>query len=100
MSIMLLDYARPPTRFRKLGLSAVAGTASVLCGGVAAWCALHAVRLEAAHQQAGWCGTCEAARVAGLGLPLGHTISLGVFTGGCALVAAVQSVRFANGARG
>jgi hypothetical protein len=96
---MLLDYARPSTRFRRFGLSAVAGTASLLFGGAAAWCVLHAVRFEAALQQASFCGNCEASRVANLGLPPGHTIPLGVFSGGCALVAAVQSVRLANSAR-
>jgi hypothetical protein len=37
--------------------------------------------------------------VAALGMPLHHTLSLGVVSGGCALVAGIQSIRFANAAR-
>jgi hypothetical protein len=96
---MLLDYARPSTRLRKLGLAAIAGSASVLSGCFAAGCAVQAVRFEAGLRQSSGCGTCDAARVASLGPPSGRTIPLGLFSGGCALVAAVQSIRFANGAR-
>jgi hypothetical protein len=46
-----------------------------------------------------FCGTCYEAMVAALGMPLHHTLSLGVFSGGCALVAGIQSIRFANAAR-
>lgn len=72
------------------------------CALVAVWCMLHAIRVYSGLQQATgtFCGTCYESMVSALGLPLVPTISLGVLSGGCALVAAVQAIRFGNGAQG
>lgn len=95
---MLLDYARPPTVRCKLGLSVLTGAAGLLCGGVAVWCAVHTAHFVSVRIPAG-CGTCREAQEAALGMPPGRAVPLGVFSGGCALVAGVQAIRFANGAR-
>jgi hypothetical protein len=99
---MLLDYARPSTPQCKRGLAVMTGAAGLLCAAIAIWCAIHAVHVVSGLQYAGgsFCGTCYEAMVAALGMPLHHTLSLGVFSGGCALVAGIQSIRFANAARG
>ena len=98
---MLLDYARPSTPQCKRGLAIVTAAAGVACALVAVWCLLHAIHVHSGLQQASgtFCGTCYQSMVAALGLPLEQTIPLGVLSGGCALVAGVQSIRFANGAR-
>lgn len=98
---MLLDYARPSTPQCKRGLAIITGAAGVICALLAIWCLLHAIHVFSGLQQASgtWCGTCYQSMVNALGLPLEKTIPLGVLSGGCALVAAVQTIRFANGAR-
>lgn len=100
-SVMLIDYARPSSPRCKLGLSVIIGAAGLACGAIAVWCAIHAFHLVSGLQQAKgtFCGTCYESMVAAIGLPLEKTIPLAVLSGGCALVAGVQSIRFANGAR-
>ena len=98
---MLLDYARPSTPQWKRGLAVMTGAAAAVCGAIAICCAIHAIHLVCGlqHASGSFCGTCYEAMVAALGMPLHHTLSLGVFSGGCALVAGIQTIPFANAAR-
>jgi hypothetical protein len=96
---MLLDYARTSTPQCKCVLAVMAAAVGVLCAAVAFWCAFHVMHVSAELRRATGCGTCNQEMVAGIGLPLYPTLSLGVFSGGCALVAGIQSIRFANRAR-
>jgi hypothetical protein len=98
----LLDFVRPSTPQCKRGLAILTGAAGFVCALVAVWCLLHAIDVFSGLQEASGtgCGTCYASMVDALGMPLEKTIPLGVLSCGCALVAGVQTVRFANGARG
>ena len=91
---MLLNYAPNPIAIRRLGPAILTGLLAVACGAVTAWCVVHVIHVQA---QAGpiqdnW-PTPE------VGLPAEITIALGLMSAGCAIVAAIQAIRFYNGAK-
>jgi hypothetical protein len=97
---MLLDYASPSMRPVRLGLAVACALASAACGIIAAWCVVHAVHVAIGLQQISvpFCGVPSYdEQAAKLGLPLERTIPVGVLCSGCAVVAAIQSIRCVNG---
>jgi len=101
-----LRYATPAAPVCRFGLASATGMTALVCAAVAVWCVLHAHYLMTRLPQATGpvCGTCYAEEMAeaaaSQGMPLEQTIPLGVFSGGCSLVAAIQSIRSVNGMRG
>ncbi len=72
---------------------------ALVSGLMALWCFLHAAHVVYAAELISGPWMCaEAAHefAASVGLPLEQTISLGLFTGGCTLVALIQTIRYAN----
>jgi hypothetical protein len=98
---MLLNYARSSVPQCRRGLAVLTGAAGVLCGAVAIWCAAHTVHVVSGEREAGntFCGTCYQSMIAALGMPLHHSLALGVLSGGCAIVAGIQTIRWVNAAR-
>jgi hypothetical protein len=76
-------------------LTALAG---VLCAAIAVWCAVHTVHEMSTDRGTGRyvCVTIDPSMNA---IPLHHTLALGVLTGGCAIVAGMQTIRWVNAAR-
>ena len=96
-----LNYASPALRVRKLAFAAIAASVAVASGAVAVYCLIHAIHVYDGLQRLAGprCGNGVAEEVAKLGLPLERTIPIGVFSGGGALVAMIQAIRFVNGAK-
>src|SRR5688500_12407427 len=94
-ALMLIDYARPSTPQCQRGRAFIPAAARALRGAVPIWCVVHAVHVLSAERDASnsFCGSCYQPMIAALGMPLHHALSLGVLSGGCALVAGIKVIR-------
>ncbi len=79
-------------------LVVIAGGFATVFGIVTVWCVLRALQVEIAISQMHgfFCSNCYEAATARLGLTEEQTIPLGILSGGCALVAAIHSIRLFN----
>jgi hypothetical protein len=99
---MLLEYAHPALAPVRRGAAALCAGVALVSGLIAVWCVVHTANVVDAHRHIHYFVCAEAVHEweRQLGVPVEKTIPVGLLCGGVAVVAAIQSARLLNGAKG